>query len=78
MGSLPSNRPLCLQAGSSHQLVEQLRAMSALGTEVSLFTFMNRFAWRFTNLTDGLLVRTDTTDNFVADLMAHGWIKIVL
>ena len=39
--------------------------------------FMRQFAIQFATLTHGLVVRTDTADNFVADLISYGWVKIV-
>lgn len=65
-----------LRASSSTDLVEQLRSLSALRDTDSLEQFMEQVATQFRVHTHGLIVRTDTTDHFIADLMQHGWIRV--
>ncbi|MVM37078.1 hypothetical protein GO730_04385 [Spirosoma sp. HMF3257] len=64
-----------LQASSSTELVEELRALSHPPKTLSLTAFMIRFATHLNNKR-GELVRTDTTDHFIDDLTRAGYIKI--
>ncbi|RYC66633.1 hypothetical protein EQG79_29005 [Spirosoma sordidisoli] len=70
----PTKKSIQLQASSPTQLVEQLRSMSPELATASLSLFMLEFAKQFKERTNGLIVRTDTTDHFIADLLDHGWI----
>lgn len=76
MAASSPRQPLLLQAGSSEELVEQLRELTQLPESVSLAEFMDRFAHRLEQISPGRRLRTDSSDHFIADLMEYGWIKL--
>lgn len=73
----PNSKPIYFRANSSVQLVDQLRILSQMPATISFSEFMTQFTISFKRKTNGLLLRTDTTDHFITDLIGHGWIKIV-
>lgn len=77
MAYLSNDKSIYLQTNSSIELVDQLRSLSQLPATVSYSMFMTQFAVVFKIKTQGLLLRTDTTDHFITDLVGYGWIKIV-
>jgi hypothetical protein len=77
MAYLPNRGSIYLKAGSSTHLVEHLCQLSHMPTTDSLSIFMNQFADRFKARTNGLIVRTDTADHFITDLVSYGWIRLV-
>lgn len=77
MANSPDGKPIRFQANSSVVVVDQLRIYSQMPATASSVEFMTQFAISFKSKTNKS-IRTDTTDHFIADLIGHGWIKIVL
>ncbi|QDK81588.1 hypothetical protein EXU85_24440 [Spirosoma sp. KCTC 42546] len=75
MAHSPRKGSIQLQASSSTQLVEQLQAMSHPPKNLSLSAFMIHFATQLMNKR-GELIRTDTPDHFIDDLIRASYIRI--
>lgn len=57
-------------------LVEHFRQSSRVGRHLSLPAYMLYFAQLFEDFSEGLLLRTDSPDHLVVDLIAYGWLYI--
>lgn len=63
-----------LEASSPSDLVTQLRKGSRFDSEFSDTEFMKRFADRY-KIQKGEIIRFDTPENFMEDLISNGYLE---
>lgn len=65
-----------VEAATPAELIAELKGGRFTADQTDA-EYMRDFALRFTDFYGGLAPRTDTPENFVADLVAQGWLKEV-
>ncbi|QIP14723.1 hypothetical protein G8759_19940 [Spirosoma aureum] len=63
-----------LPARSADELLRNWHRQSRFFKSPTLSGYMAQFADVFHQVSGGLQLRTDTPENFVADLIQHGWL----
>ncbi|KAB7728034.1 hypothetical protein F5984_19970 [Rudanella paleaurantiibacter] len=66
-----------VEAATPAELINQLKDGGRFTAEQTIQEYMDEFAVRFTEFYGGRAPRTDSPDNFIADLEEQGWLKKV-
>ena len=66
-----------LPASTPETVVEYFRKTSKTGSHLPLPAYMLYLAQAFTDFSGGLLLRTDSPDNLIGDLITYGWLSVV-